>query len=65
MGWCADYPDANNWLNEVFNSKSGQNYCRFFNEPSSTRWSRSGLSSLIQALREELYEQAEMLLHRR
>jgi oligopeptide transport system substrate-binding protein len=26
LGWCADYPDSNNWLNEVFNSKSGQNY---------------------------------------
>lgn len=31
MGWCADYPDANNWLNDVFNSKSGSNYARFSN----------------------------------
>ena len=31
LGWCADYPDSNNWLNEVFNSKSGQNYAMFEN----------------------------------
>ncbi|MBI2908042.1 MAG: peptide ABC transporter substrate-binding protein [Chloroflexi bacterium] len=31
MGWSADYPDANNWLNDVFHSKSGSNYARFKN----------------------------------
>lgn len=31
MGWCADYPDANNWLNEVFNPKAGQNYAKYTN----------------------------------
>ncbi len=31
-GWCADYPDSNNWLNEVFNSKSGSNRAKFFND---------------------------------
>ncbi|MCB9098179.1 MAG: peptide ABC transporter substrate-binding protein [Anaerolineales bacterium] len=30
--WCTDYPDANNWHNEVFNSKSAQNYSKFFND---------------------------------
>ncbi|MBI4298660.1 MAG: peptide ABC transporter substrate-binding protein [Chloroflexi bacterium] len=29
LGWGADYPDANNWLNEVFNSKSPSNNGRF------------------------------------
>ena len=23
MGWCADYPDENNWVHEVFNSDEG------------------------------------------
>jgi oligopeptide transport system substrate-binding protein len=32
LGWCADYPDSNNWLNDVFNSKSTQNYAKFNNE---------------------------------
>lgn len=58
LGWCADYPDANNWLNEVFNSKSGQNYAKFFNE---------GFDALVEeaafesdpATRQELYRQAE------
>ena len=31
MGWCADYPDADNWLIGVFNSKSDQNYAMFNN----------------------------------
>ena len=25
MGWCADYPDENNWVNEVFNPVKGAN----------------------------------------
>jgi len=25
MGWCADYPDANNWLHEVFSADEGTN----------------------------------------
>ncbi len=25
MGWCADYPDANNWLNEVFHPDNAGN----------------------------------------
>lgn len=28
LGWCADYPDANNWLHEVFNANSGDNNAR-------------------------------------
>lgn len=58
MGWCADYPDANNWLNDVFNSKSGSNYAKYSN---------SEYDALVQeaafepdpAKRAELYEQAE------
>jgi oligopeptide transport system substrate-binding protein len=29
MGWCAEYPDANNWLNDVFNPAGRQNYIRW------------------------------------
>ena len=28
LGWCADYPDENNWVHEVFNSEAGANNLR-------------------------------------
>ncbi len=28
LGWCADYPDENNWVHEVFNSQVGSNRLR-------------------------------------
>ena len=28
LGWCADYPDENNWVHEVFNSDAGANRIR-------------------------------------
>ena len=28
LGWCADYPDENNWVHEVFNSDAGANRLR-------------------------------------
>ncbi|MDY7040251.1 MAG: ABC transporter substrate-binding protein [Chloroflexota bacterium] len=28
MGWCADYPDQNNWVHEVFNPTAGANRTR-------------------------------------
>jgi oligopeptide transport system substrate-binding protein len=28
MGWCADYPDENNWVHEVFNTSAGANRAR-------------------------------------
>ncbi len=58
MGWCADYPDANNWLNEVFNSKSGQNYANFFNEEYDALVEQAAGES-DPAVREDLYAQAE------
>jgi oligopeptide transport system substrate-binding protein len=61
LGWCADYPDANNWLNEVFNSKSGQNYAMFFNEEYDALVEQAAAES-DPAVREELYRQAEMIL---
>ncbi len=28
LGWCADYPDQNNWVHEVFNAEAGSNRLR-------------------------------------
>ncbi len=28
LGWCADYPDENNWVHEVFNADAGANRLR-------------------------------------
>jgi oligopeptide transport system substrate-binding protein len=32
LGWGSDYPDANNWLNDVFHSQSGNNFGHFAND---------------------------------
>ena len=29
LGWCGDYPHANNWMHEVFNPEEGSNRVRF------------------------------------
>jgi len=60
MGWCADYPDANNWLNEVFNSKSGQNYA-VFNNPEFDALVEQAAGEADPAVREDLYAQAEKI----
>ena len=61
LGWCADFPDAANWLIGVFRSNSDQNYA-MFNSPEFDALVDEADSSSDQALREELYKQAEMLL---
>lgn len=58
MGWCADYPDANNWLNDVFNSKSGSNYAKYSN-PDFDALVQEAAFEPDPAKRAELYEQAE------
>jgi oligopeptide transport system substrate-binding protein len=60
LGWCADYPDSNNWLNEVFNSKSGQNYAKFFNEEYDALVEEAAFEP-DPAKRQELYSQAESI----
>ena len=62
MGWCADYPDANNWLNEVFNSKSGQNYA-VYNNPEFDKLVEEAAFEADPAKRLELYKQAEALFN--
>jgi oligopeptide transport system substrate-binding protein len=60
MGWCADYPDEINWVNEVFNSKSTQNYAKFFN-PEFDKLVEDAAREADPAKRQELYAQAEQM----
>jgi oligopeptide transport system substrate-binding protein len=62
LGWCSDYPDANNWVNEVFNSKSGQNYATFFNEEFDALVESAAVET-DEAKRADLYKQAETLMN--
>jgi len=60
MGWCADYPDANNWLNEVFNPKM-RNDIRW----SSTEYQEAVEKAEVSQSPEErlaLYKRAEQIL---
>ncbi len=58
LGWCADYPDANNWLNDAFNSKSGSNYAKFKNAKFDALVEEAAFES-DPSRRQELYRQAE------
>ncbi|MFQ5933676.1 MAG: peptide ABC transporter substrate-binding protein, partial [Dehalococcoidia bacterium] len=61
LGWGSDYPDANNWLNEVFHSTSGNNFANFSN---------ARFDQLVEAAASEqnpdtrlsLYKEAETIL---
>jgi len=61
LGWCADYPDENNWVLEVFHSTKGSNRIR---------WSNAEFDQLTEqaafetdpAKRKELYFKAEKIL---
>ncbi len=58
LGWCADYPDANNWVNEVFHPQSAQNYAKYDN-PEFTALIEEAAFEPDPAKRQELYSQAE------
>jgi oligopeptide transport system substrate-binding protein len=60
LGWCADYPDSNNWLNEVFNSKSGQNSSKFNNAEFDALVEQAAVEP-DPAVRQDLYSQAEAI----
>jgi oligopeptide transport system substrate-binding protein len=62
MRWCADYMDANNYLNDVFNSKSDQNYAKF-NDPEYDQIVQQAQVEQDPAKRKELYKQAEIILN--
>lgn len=61
LGWSADYPDANNWLNDVFHSKSGSNYARFKNPRFDELVERAAVERDARK-RLELYKEAEKIL---
>jgi oligopeptide transport system substrate-binding protein len=60
LGWCADYPDENNWVNEVFNSKSGQNYAKYF-KPEFDALVEQAANEADPEVRKDLYKQAETM----
>jgi len=61
MGWCADYPDANNWMNDVFHSGSGNNYEKYANPVFDDIVERAAVST-DPVERLALYRQAEILI---
>jgi len=61
LGWCADYPDENNWIHEVFNADAGANRLR----RESGEFDALTVAAAIAetpAEREALYLQAETML---
>jgi len=58
IGWCADYPDANNWLNEVFHPQSSQNYAKY-NNPRFTELIEKAAVEPDPEVRKQLYNEAE------
>jgi oligopeptide transport system substrate-binding protein len=61
MGWCADYPDANNWMNDVFHSGSGNNYEKYDSAVFDDLVERAAVST-DPAERLALYREAEVLI---
>ncbi len=61
MGWCADYPDGNNFMNDVFHSGSGNNYEKY-NNPVYDALVEKAAVSTDPAERRDLYKQAEILI---
>ncbi|MDH5606127.1 MAG: peptide ABC transporter substrate-binding protein [Anaerolineae bacterium] len=70
-GWCADYPDENNWVHEVFNAQAGANderrNCKDVNcgEVGTSRFDELTLEALLETdpdKRIELYREAERIL---
>jgi oligopeptide transport system substrate-binding protein len=61
FGWCADYPDPNNWLNDLFHPNRSDNVIR---------WHNDSFIELMNAVdhtnnfseRMDLYHQAEHIL---
>jgi ABC-type oligopeptide transport system substrate-binding subunit/ABC-type branched-subunit amino acid transport system substrate-binding protein len=60
-GWCSDYPDANNWLNERFHPKDSLNPVGWENTEFSTLMDIAKRHS-NPAIRKQLYRRAEEIL---
>ena len=61
LSCCADYPDANNWLYEVFHSTDGQNRIKWHNAEFD-RVVEKAVREFDPAKRLELYKRAEQIL---
>jgi oligopeptide transport system substrate-binding protein len=61
LGWCADYPDENNWIHEVFNADEGANRLRRTSGEFDELTVQAGQSQ-DPAERAALYAQAEDML---
>jgi len=61
MGWCADYPDENNWIHEVFNADEGANRLRRVSGEFDALTVQAGREPDPE-VRKELYFQAEKIL---
>lgn len=61
LGWCADYPDANNWVYEVFHSTDSNNRIKWHNAEFD-RVTEEAARESDPAKRLELYKRAEQIL---
>ena len=61
LGWCSDYPDASNFLKDVFRSDAGNNHTKWVNEEYDKIVDEAALEIDLQK-RKELYVQAEKIL---
>ncbi|MEA3460014.1 MAG: peptide ABC transporter substrate-binding protein, partial [Chloroflexota bacterium] len=71
LGWCADYPDQNNWVHEVFNATAGANrlrrhcvdpICSEIEEAEFDELTRAAGMEPDPAKRVEMYRRAEKIL---
>ncbi|MCD6520957.1 MAG: peptide ABC transporter substrate-binding protein [Anaerolineae bacterium] len=66
LGWCADYPDENNWVLEVFHPTKGANRCKWNpDDPAAKRFMEvveKAAASSDPAERKKLYFEAEKIL---
>jgi oligopeptide transport system substrate-binding protein len=62
MGWCADYPDQNNWVHEVFNAEEGANDARAVPSKFEELTKAAQVETDPEA-RKALYKEAEKILN--
>ncbi len=62
MGWCADYPDANNFLYDGFHPEQGSNFVRWKNQRYAQITEQAQQESNEQK-RQQLYQLAEIILN--
>jgi len=60
-GWCADYPDANNWLNDVFHPKKSSNFIGWNNQEFANLMDQAQQNN-DPKIRKKLYRRAEQIL---